>query len=321
MVSVLVILDGAPEPVWPWSSTLEEAHMPALDVLCREGAVGRLATTPEGLEPGSETGIPALLGAPPDRQVGRGLVEAAAARIPVAEGHGAWRIDLHDITGARATAAEARLLVALLRAHLPAHHVTHLRGHRILAIGARRPAVQRVAALEARVWGDGDTPRAVLDERTVVVCAPGAAAGCAALMGARVVIPHGATGDVDTNLEAKTRAAVAALDDADTVVVHVGGADEAAHRRDRATKREFLELVDAEVIAPLAAVVPACGGVLAVTADHTTCAQTGRHGAEPVPLVLAGDGIAPAGPDRLHERLVAQAPVVASPWVPAEVAA
>src|SRR4051794_41433035 len=88
---VLVILDGAAEPIWPWPSTLEEAHMPALDALCDRGAVARVATTPTGLRPGSEAGIPTLLGAPPAGPGGRGPIEAAAARLDVPGGAGARR--------------------------------------------------------------------------------------------------------------------------------------------------------------------------------------------------------------------------------------
>jgi 2,3-bisphosphoglycerate-independent phosphoglycerate mutase len=316
---VLVILDGAAEPIWPWPSTLEAAQLPALDALCATGTVARVATTPPGLAPGSETGIPTLLGAPPQAPVGRGLVEAAAAGIGVPEGAGAWRLDLRGAAGRRAATAEALLLCHEIAGLLPGHDVVHLRGHRLLAVGVGRPRIDAVAGLRVTVWDDGATLPPILDAGTVVVAAPGAATGCARLLGAHVVTPAGATGDVGSDLWAKTRAALAALADpaVHTVVVHVGGADEAAHHRDRVGKLAVIEAADHDVLRPLAQAVRDAGGVLAVTSDHATCVQTGRHDAEPVPVVIAGPGVAASGPVRLHERLTAHAPVLDTPWAAA----
>ncbi|HWH93005.1 MAG TPA: hypothetical protein VNT03_04015 [Baekduia sp.] len=314
---VLVILDGAAEPIWPWPSTLEEAQMPALDALCDRGAVARVATTPAGLSPGSEVGIPTLLGAAPVGAVARGAIEAAAAGIDVPAGAGAWRIDIHHNDGRRGVTAEALLVAPDLAGLLPAHQVTHLKGHRFLAVGAQRPAIRTVAALATHVWGDGEALPRTLDGRTVVIAAAGAAAGCGRLLGAEVITPAGATGDVGSDLSAKTRAALTALRTAQTVVVHVGGADEAAHHRDRVGKRALLEAADAEVIRPLMRAVRDAGGLLAVTSDHATCVETGRHHADPVPLVVAGAGVRPAGAARLHERLVARSQVWDGPFAPA----
>jgi 2,3-bisphosphoglycerate-independent phosphoglycerate mutase len=311
---VLVILDGAAEPVWPWPSTLEEAHTPALDALCFRGAVARVATTPHGLPPGSEVGIPTLLGARLCGPPGRGAIEAAAACVALPDGALGHRLDLHHDDGRRAVTAEALLLRHDLAAALPDHDVQHLKGHRFLAVGTARPRIRRLAALAVHVWDDGEELAPLLDERTTVVAAPGAAAGCGRLLGARVVTPAGATGDVGSDLYAKTRAALVALPRSDTVVVHVGGADEAAHHRDRLGKRALLEAADADVLRPLARAVADARGVLAVTSDHATCVETGRHHAEPVPIVVAGPGVTPAGAVRLHERLVARAPVWDGPF-------
>jgi 2,3-bisphosphoglycerate-independent phosphoglycerate mutase len=317
---ILLILDGAAEPVWPWPSTLEEADLPALDALCSLGTVARIATTPAHLAAGSEIGIPTLLGAAPERPVARGLVEAAAAGIDVPEGAGAWRVDLHHADGRRSVTAEALLLKPEVDDLLPDHEVLHLKGHRLLAVGEERPDLDMVASLHAHVWDDGATLPRILDERTVVVCAPGAAAGCGRLLGARVVTPQGATGDVGSDLWAKTRAALAALPEADTVVVHVGGADEAAHHRDRIGKKAMLEAADQDVIRPLARAAHDVGALLAVTSDHATCVETGRHDEQPVPIAVVGPGVRRAGPSRLHERLAVGAGVLDAPWAPAGVA-
>lgn len=297
---VLIVLDGAPEP--GSDTTLATARTPALDALCRRGAVSRLRTTPPGLDPGSETGIPTLLGAPPEAPLGRGWIEAAAAGIDVPEGTTPWRLDLRSLDGRRVNAAPLRHTVAVL---LPGHRVVRLRGHRLLAIGTDMPRFT-VPGVDVTVWPDGAVLAPVLDRDTVMVCGPGAAAGCAELLGLSVHVPLRATGDVDTDLAAKAAAAERALAAGRDVVVHVGALDEAAHRRDPAAKREALERVDRELIVPLS------HHTIAVTADHSTCPRTGRHGAEPVPVVAAGPDVAPSGPGRLTERETGA--VVASPW-------
>jgi 2,3-bisphosphoglycerate-independent phosphoglycerate mutase len=307
---ILVILDGAPEPVQPWPTTLEAAATPALDALCVAGEVGRVATTPEHHAPGSETGIPAILGAlPPAGQVARGPVEAAAAGVVVPAGMGAWRLDVRHRSGARATDHEVHLLWPLLRSHLPRHCVMPLRGHRVLALGPRRPVLRRCAGMDITVWADGARLTPALDASTTMVCGPGAAAGIGRLLGARVIVPDETTGDVDTDLDAKAVAALHALERGGDVVVHVGAADEAAHRGERDAKRLAIEAVDTRVIAPLRTAARAAGATIAVTSDHGTCPWTGRHDPAPVPYVLAGPGVTARGPRRLTERAVAGAGV------------
>jgi 2,3-bisphosphoglycerate-independent phosphoglycerate mutase len=145
-----------------------------------------------------------------------------------------------------------------------------------------------------------------------------AAAGCARLMGARVVTPNGATGDVDTDLGAKAEAALAAIaGGAARVAVHVGAPDEAAHAGDAAAKVAALERIDRELIAPLVAAVARAGGRVAVCPDHGCDPAGGRHDAAPVPAVVAGAGVAAAGPDAFSERAVAELPAEAPSWAAA----
>lgn len=314
MSRVLIILDGAPEPLGPGPTTLEDAHTPVLDALCAEGEVGRLPTTPDGCAPGSETGVPVLLGARVDDPVGRGPVEAAAAGVVVPEGMGAWRLDVRYADGRRVGEREVHRLCPLLRTHLPRHRIMPLRGHRVLAVGSRRPVVRTCAGREVLVWPDGARLAPVLERPTTMVCGPGAAAGIGRLLGASVEVPERATGDTDTDLDAKAARALRALERGDDVVVHVGGADEAAHRGERDAKRRVLEAADARVIACLREAARAAGATLTVTSDHGTCPGTGRHDAAPVPYVVVGPGTVARGPDRLTERAVQRSPVSGAPW-------
>jgi 2,3-bisphosphoglycerate-independent phosphoglycerate mutase len=125
-------------------------------------------------------------------------------------------------------------------------------------------------------------------------------------------VPPGATGDVDADLGAKAQAAVAALADrAERVVVHVGGPDEAAHRREPEAVIDVLARLDQELLAPLRDAVAALGGRLAVCPDHGTDPVSGRHDPAPVPAVVWGEGIERQGPTELSERSACGARVIA----------
>jgi 2,3-bisphosphoglycerate-independent phosphoglycerate mutase len=104
---VLVILDGASEPVGAGATSLELARTPALDRLAREGELMRIRTVPPGLAAGSEVAIPALLGWSPTGPVDRGAVEAAARGIPIGRGERAWRVDV--VAGAASRPVGVRL--------------------------------------------------------------------------------------------------------------------------------------------------------------------------------------------------------------------
>lgn len=296
---VLIIPDGAAQPPHPGMPTaLEQACTPALRRLAAEGAVVRAATTPTGLPAGSETGITTLLGVRARQRVGRGYVDAAAHGIEVPPGLKPFRADLLYRSGRRASVRQARDV----RAHLGPRAIC-IGGHRLLLLARRRPADRRLLGLDLKVWPEGSEPEGSLGSKLVVVCARGAAAGLGRLLGARVIVPDGATGDVDSNLAAKASAALDALRaGAHRVVVHVGAPDEAAHRRQPDAVAAALERIDAELVGPLSRAVAELGGRLAVCPDHGTDPLTGRHDPAPVPAVVWGRGVAAEGPARLSER-------------------
>jgi 2,3-bisphosphoglycerate-independent phosphoglycerate mutase len=288
VVDVLAILDGASEPLGARPTSLERASTPALDALAAAGTLSRVRTVAPGLPAGSEQAIPMLLGWTPPAPVDRGLLEAAAHGVPLAPGERAWRVDVLDVDGDRAGDEAVARAAAALRAAAPRHRVRRLVGHRLLLTGPRPFPVGglRLGARRLHVWREGVVPPRLLDERTVVVGAAGAAVGAARLLGAATVVPAGATGDVDTDLGAKASAALDAVGGgAARVVVHVGAPDEAAHRRDRAAKVAAIERIDRELVAPLAEAVRRAGGTLRVCPDHGCDPVTGAHDAAPVPCL------------------------------------
>jgi 2,3-bisphosphoglycerate-independent phosphoglycerate mutase len=307
VVAVLVIPDGAAQPLRRSAQTaLQAARTPVLDALAATGDVARVAVTPAGVPAGSEAGVPALLGRAPARALGRGWIDAAGYGVPVPKGMVPWRADVLRDDGSRASAGMARMIAAALGGAW-----TH--GHRLVLFAPEGSAPAGGAGV--RIWADGARLPRTLDETTVMVAARGAAAGCARLLGTALVVPPGATGDVDTDLHAKARAAVDAIErGARRVVVHVGATDEAAHRRDAGAKVAALEALDAALLAPLSDAVARARGTLAVCPDHGTDPLDGTHDPGAVPALRWGRRVAPAGPDRMTEAHSAGAAVRPATW-------
>lgn len=103
---------------------------------------------------------------------------------------------------------------------------------------------------------------------------------------ARIDVP-GATGSVDSDIAAKVRAARDALASVDFVLLNIKGADEAGHDGDSRAKMAFIERVDS-ALSPLARLP---GTLLVVCADHSTPCAVRDHSADPVPVVISGEGV------------------------------
>ena len=312
---VLVILDGASEPIGEGPTSLESARTPTLDRLASEGLLAKVRLIAAGMPVGSEAAIPALLGWFPTGPVDRGALEAAALGIPVAPGERSWRVDVVVPWGTRrASRADTERAARELALAAPGYAVHRLTGHRLLLCGPP-PLPEAIRAHGLRVWRQGIVPPRVLGPDTVVIGARGAAVGAARLMGAQTIIPDGATGQPDSDLAGKAAAAVSAIaSGARMVVVHVGGPDEASHVRDRAAKIASLERADRYLIAPLAESVGRAGGTLRVGPDHGCDPETGAHHGGPVPwLVWSGGSGESSGPNRASERRLTERAVAGLP--------
>jgi 2,3-bisphosphoglycerate-independent phosphoglycerate mutase len=308
VVDVLVILDGASEPLRAGRTSLERARTPVLDRLAAAGTLTRVRTVPAGLAPGSESAIPTLLGWAPTAPVDRGVVEAAAREVALGPDERAWRV---DVDGGRADDRRVENAAAELGAAAPRHRVTRIGGHRLLVCG-RPPLPDAFRRAGLVVWPEGMLPPRVLGPATVVIAARGAAAGLGRLMGATVIVPEGATGLPDTDLAAKAQRVASAIRlGAVQVVVHVGGADEAAHERDPDRKVAFLERVDRELLRSVGRAVAEADGLLRVCPDHGCDPRTGEHDADPVPCLTwtPQDEGGELRHQRLTERAVATLPV------------
>ena len=120
-------------------------------------------------------------------------------------------------------------------------------------------------------------------QRAAVITGTIVVKGIAKLMGMDPISMADATGDVDTDLREKCVAALASAKKYPFVLLHINGADEAAHRKNPREKKSFLRRVDREVLRPLL-----CSGhEIIVTADHGTDPQTGMHLSVPQPVFIS----------------------------------
>ncbi len=113
--------------------------------------------------------------------------------------------------------------------------------------------------------------------------------GMARWLGAETLCDERMTANLDTDLSAKLTLASKALGRSDLVVVHVKGADIAAHDQRPELKAAFLEKVDKSLGEFLANSPRPLR--IAVAGDHATLSESGQHGADPLPVLLWGEGI------------------------------
>lgn len=127
--------------------------------------------------------------------------------------------------------------------------------------------------------------------------------GVASAVGARTLSGDKITANLDTDVRLKFRLALGELDHHDLVVVHLKGADIAAHDRRPDQKKEFLERIDHELAWLLER--RSQGLRVAVAADHATLSELGHHGADPVPVLIWGEGVEPDSVTAFDEASVA----------------
>ena len=112
--------------------------------------------------------------------------------------------------------------------------------------------------------------------------------GIAVLVGLEPVSVPTATGEWDTDYEAKTAAALDILMEHDFAAIHLEGPDEATHNHDLEHKIYSVECLSERVAKPLCEALRARGEDfrLLILSDHRTFMRNGAHGATPVPFMI-----------------------------------
>ncbi len=113
--------------------------------------------------------------------------------------------------------------------------------------------------------------------------------GICRVAGMDVLEVAGATGGLDTDMNAKLKAALKALETNDLVFVNIKAADLCGHDGDPKGKAKVVERID-RAMALVKKGLPE-GAFLALTADHSTPCCVKDHTGDPVPLVIYGKGV------------------------------
>jgi 2,3-bisphosphoglycerate-independent phosphoglycerate mutase len=120
----------------------------------------------------------------------------------------------------------------------------------------------------------------------------------------------GTSGDLKTDLRAKTLKALEVLNNHDFVVLHILGCDVAAHDKKPNLKRLFIEKIDREVFAKILEYVDFSETLLVVTSDHPTSSKTGTHIPGFLPFVIYTKGIEPNHIQKFDEESCKQGPAI-----------
>jgi 2,3-bisphosphoglycerate-independent phosphoglycerate mutase len=120
-------------------------------------------------------------------------------------------------------------------------------------------------------------------------------AGMVNRLGGVAVVPAGATGYLNSDLNAKCRTLREWLPDIDVGLIHCNAPDEEAHLGRLQGKVQAIEAVDRQVIGPLLDYLAGQDEPyrLLVCPDHYTCCLDGKHRSIPVPYTVAGYALAP----------------------------
>jgi len=108
--------------------------------------------------------------------------------------------------------------------------------------------------------------------------------GVAKFIGMDIFLVPGATGDKNTDLAAKGKAALKALETHDLVFLHVKACDSFGHDGDFKGKTNMIERIDKELVP----IIMKSGACIVVTGDHSTPCCRKEHSGHEVPMLLWG---------------------------------
>ena len=125
--------------------------------------------------------------------------------------------------------------------------------------------------------------------KLAVIAATALIKGVGSIVGGDIITPEGATGNRNTDIGAKIRAAKEAIEKYDVVLLHFKATDELGHDKDFEGKKEFIERLDRHISELLG--INIAKNCLIITADHSTPVKVGEHTADPVPVVILHEDV------------------------------
>ncbi|MFX0212124.1 MAG: 2,3-bisphosphoglycerate-independent phosphoglycerate mutase [Candidatus Hodarchaeota archaeon] len=123
--------------------------------------------------------------------------------------------------------------------------------------------------------------------------------GVASICGMRINNEHRGTGGVPTDLNSKVNAVIDSFERAQFVVLHVKGTDNFGHDNKPLQKMEFIDEIDI-AIEPFFDLLS--NTIICITGDHSTPCVMRDHSSDPVPVLMAGEGVRPDQVTEFGER-------------------
>ncbi len=144
------------------------------------------------------------------------------------------------------------------------------------------------------IWGEGKKP--ILESftgkfglRGAVISAVDLVRGLGVCTGLSIVEVPGATGNFHTNYRGKAEAALRVLGEGkDFVYIHIEAPDECGHRNELANKVRAIELIDENVVKPIADALEKTWDEYSIMflPDHATPLSLRTHTRDPVPFLI-----------------------------------
>ncbi|MGC9122587.1 MAG: 2,3-bisphosphoglycerate-independent phosphoglycerate mutase [Thermoplasmata archaeon] len=108
----------------------------------------------------------------------------------------------------------------------------------------------------------------------------------------------GVTGTINTDMEAKIKGAINALNEYDFVLVNIKATDIAGHDGNPILKRDVIERAD-KAMEPLRDIIDKT--VIMITGDHSTPCSVKDHTGDPLPVLISSEGLRKDGIESFDE--------------------
>jgi 2,3-bisphosphoglycerate-independent phosphoglycerate mutase len=112
--------------------------------------------------------------------------------------------------------------------------------------------------------------------------------GVASICGMKINDDHKGTGGIPTDLQSKVQATLKSLERSQFAFLHIKGTDNLGHDGKAIEKMKFIEEIDL-AIEPFLNLLSET--IICVTGDHSTPCSMRDHSSDPLPIVIAGEGV------------------------------